>query len=45
MPPYLSEEAKDLINRMLQINPLKRLTAKEILRHPWYVDIKCVHIL
>ena len=31
----LSPEALDLIVRLLQPNPVKRLTAKEVLNHPW----------
>ncbi len=34
MPDDLSLEAKDLIRRMLQIDPRRRLTSKEILQHP-----------
>jgi serine/threonine protein kinase len=30
MPNYVSDQAKDLINRMLQPNPIKRITIKEI---------------
>lgn len=34
MPSGLSPEAEDLIRRMLQINPDRRITLKEISRHP-----------
>ncbi|KAI6752948.1 hypothetical protein HG531_005117 [Fusarium graminearum] len=34
MPDYLSPEAEDLIRRMLQVNPDRRITLKEIWRHP-----------
>jgi len=37
LPNFVSDDAKDLINRMLQINPVKRITIKEIKRHPWYI--------
>mmetsp|Transcript_18068 Transcript_18068/g.13111 ORF Transcript_18068/g.13111 Transcript_18068/m.13111 type:complete len:88 (+) Transcript_18068:608-871(+) len=37
MPNFVTPVAKDLINRMLQPNPLKRITIKEIKRHPWYL--------
>ncbi|CDW72159.1 snf1a snf1-related kinase snf1a [Stylonychia lemnae] len=40
MPPYLSDDASDLINRMLQINPIKRIQMKEILNHPWITNFK-----
>ncbi|CAM4499231.1 unnamed protein product [Leuciscus chuanchicus] len=31
----VTPEAKDLINKMLTINPSKRITASEALKHPW----------
>nr|XP_010342847.2 calcium/calmodulin-dependent protein kinase type II subunit alpha isoform X4 [Saimiri boliviensis boliviensis] len=31
----VTPEAKDLINKMLTINPCKRITAAEALKHPW----------
>uniref|UniRef100_A0A673LG74 calcium/calmodulin-dependent protein kinase n=1 Tax=Sinocyclocheilus rhinocerous TaxID=307959 RepID=A0A673LG74_9TELE len=31
----VTPEAKDLINKMLTINPSKRITAAEVLKHPW----------
>lgn len=34
MPPDLSLEAKDLISRMLRVNPVERVTIDEILEHP-----------
>ncbi|KAI5464113.1 hypothetical protein BGZ63DRAFT_349941 [Mariannaea sp. PMI_226] len=34
IPEFLSPEAKDLIRRMLQVNPDERITLKEIWRHP-----------
>jgi calcium-dependent protein kinase len=33
--PLISESAKDCVRRMLEKNPRKRATAKEILRHEW----------
>ncbi|KAE8125235.1 hypothetical protein FH972_020068 [Carpinus fangiana] len=33
--PSISESAKDLVRRMLVRDPKKRLTAPEVLRHPW----------
>ncbi len=32
---YFSQDAKDLINRMLEPNPLRRIGVDEILAHPW----------
>jgi 5'-AMP-activated protein kinase catalytic alpha subunit len=37
MPNNISKEVKDLINRMLQPNPIKRITMNEIKHHPWYL--------
>jgi len=31
----VTPEAKSLINSMLTVNPAKRVTAAEALRHPW----------
>ncbi|CAJ2676742.1 calcium-dependent protein kinase SK5 [Trifolium pratense] len=36
--PSISDSAKDLIRKMLDQNPKTRLTAHEVLRHPWIVD-------
>ncbi|CAN7080611.1 unnamed protein product [Brassica oleracea var. botrytis] len=36
--PSISESAKDLITKMLEGNPKKRLTAHQVLCHPWIVD-------
>eukprot|EP00252_Welwitschia_mirabilis_P011561 TRINITY_DN2584_c0_g1_i1.p1 TRINITY_DN2584_c0_g1~~TRINITY_DN2584_c0_g1_i1.p1 ORF type:complete len:531 (-),score=115.98 TRINITY_DN2584_c0_g1_i1:306-1898(-) len=33
--PSISSAAKDLISRMLKQNPKERLTAAEVLNHPW----------
>ncbi|CAN6443916.1 unnamed protein product [Victoria cruziana] len=33
--PSISRDAKDLIKKMLQLNPKERLTATEVLSHPW----------
>ncbi|XP_005991064.1 ribosomal protein S6 kinase 2 alpha isoform X2 [Latimeria chalumnae] len=31
----VSEAAKDLVSRMLHVDPHQRLTAKQVLKHPW----------
>ena len=36
LPPILSDSAKDLINRMLQADPLDRITINEIKHHHWF---------
>ena len=35
MPNDISEGARDLINRLLQPLPIKRLKLEEIIDHPW----------
>lgn len=35
----VSPQAKDLIKRMLVVDPTKRLSAIELLKHPWFNDI------
>ena len=32
----ISQEAKDLINSLLELEPNKRLSAKDALKHPWF---------
>lgn len=32
----VSEEGKNLVSRLLERNPKKRLNAEEALRHPWF---------
>ncbi|CAI9769023.1 unnamed protein product [Fraxinus pennsylvanica] len=36
--PLISESAKDLIRKMLCMNPSERLTAHEVLCHPWICE-------
>ena len=36
LPGYLSDLARDLIPRMLVVDPLKRITIPEIRQHPWF---------
>ena len=40
MPTGLSDEAQDLINRLLQLDPEKRITIPEILAHPLLTKYK-----
>ncbi|ORX88301.1 hypothetical protein BCR32DRAFT_1514 [Anaeromyces robustus] len=39
MPEYLSSDAKNLISRMLVVEPSKRIKMSEIMKHPWFVSI------
>ncbi|KAI0091680.1 kinase-like domain-containing protein [Irpex rosettiformis] len=36
LPPGMDPQAKDLISKMLQRDPEKRITVSEILKHPFY---------
>ncbi|XP_024020446.1 calcium-dependent protein kinase 11 isoform X2 [Morus notabilis] len=36
--PSISESAKDLIQKMLERDPKKRISAHEVLCHPWIMD-------
>ena len=35
IPPFVSSQCKDIINKMMQVNPKDRITVEEILKHPW----------
>lgn len=40
LPNYLSHDARSLINGMLHVDPVKRLTIADIMNHPWFtVDL------
>lgn len=44
--PVVSELAKDLVGRLLEKDPKKRMTAAECLDHPWIkVNIIFIYIL
>jgi 5'-AMP-activated protein kinase, catalytic alpha subunit len=36
LPSHLSGLARDLIPRMLVVDPMKRITIREIREHPWF---------
>ncbi|KAG6496227.1 calcium-dependent protein kinase 3-like isoform X1 [Zingiber officinale] len=38
--PNVSERAKDLVRQMMEPDPQLRLTAKQVLEHPWLQDAK-----
>ena len=40
MPEFLSKQAIDLINKMLHIEPTKRISIKNIIKHPWFNLVK-----
>jgi serine/threonine protein kinase len=40
----ISRECKDLISKLLEIDPIKRLTAHEAVHHAW-VSSTCMHML
>lgn len=35
LPPLTSTAAKDLVSRLLVVDPKKRYTAHQVLQHPW----------
>ncbi|KAI9013390.1 kinase-like domain-containing protein [Phycomyces nitens] len=35
LPKYLSDEARDLIKRLLVVDPKQRMTANQVLQHSW----------
>ncbi|KIV82471.1 serine/threonine-protein kinase ark1 [Exophiala sideris] len=37
VPSFVSSEAKDLIHRLLVLDPEKRIPLEDVLRHPWVV--------
>ena len=40
LPSFLSDEAKDLITRILNPDPTKRFTIEDIRDHPWYNQVE-----
>jgi len=36
IPSHVSPGARDLLSRMLVVDPLKRATIPEVMQHPWY---------
>lgn len=37
LPSHLSQSARDLILRMLVVDPMKRISIAEVRQHPWYL--------
>ena len=40
LPNEISEEAKDLLNKLLCINPTLRITAADALQHAWFDELR-----
>lgn len=38
----VSDSAKDIVTKMLHVDPHQRLTAPQVLRHPWIVERECL---
>ena len=36
MPKKLSPECEDMLRRVMETNPDKRMTTEQIKEHPWY---------
>lgn len=36
---FVSEEAKDLLEHLMDMNPNRRFTVQEAMNHPWFSDI------
>lgn len=35
----VSNEAKDLVRKLLEFNPDKRISASEAIQHPWIINV------
>ncbi|KAF1322901.1 Camk/camkl/ampk protein kinase, partial [Globisporangium splendens] len=42
LPPFLSHSVQDLIRRILETNPEKRLAVELIRQHPWFTSMRAV---
>lgn len=42
VPGYVSQEARDLIKKLLVLDPEKRLTLEGVLKHPWIVKYNVI---
>jgi len=36
VPPYVPSGAQELLRGMVEVNPRKRLTLDQVMRHPWF---------
>lgn len=42
---FVSAQARDLIGRLIELNPRKRLTVDQALAHPWISDVSGVEMM
>ncbi|OHS92829.1 AGC family protein kinase [Tritrichomonas foetus] len=35
VPPFVSDQCKDLLHKLIRVNPCERLSIEKILEHPW----------
>ncbi|KAI3649906.1 hypothetical protein MP228_005538 [Amoeboaphelidium protococcarum] len=40
IPDYVPQDAADLVRRMLVVNPEKRISMQEVIRHPWFNKLR-----
>ena len=45
IPKYLSEEAKDIIKQILEVDPKKRINFEKIKKHPWFNIINTKYMM
>ena len=45
IPKYLSEEAKDIIKQILEVDPKKRINFDKIKKHPWFNIINTKYMM
>jgi len=38
MPPFLHRDVRDLISKMLVVDPTKRITVQGVKQHPWFIS-------
>jgi len=43
MPKMLSTQCKDLIHKMIEIDPSKRISARDAMNHPWIKEAEEFH--
>lgn len=45
IPKYFSMQVRDLLSKMLNSDPAKRITAKEIKQHPWFLQNLPIYLM